>query len=74
MKDKLVDWGRIKRRAGPNENWPGRPVYCFGSLAIRSQTKEDCEWLKKLRAEALQEGFDYKVFKGDIYLVKRKRV
>lgn len=41
----------IKRLSGPNDKWPDKRVYCFGSF--KNMTRE---WLLRLYAQQQEEG------------------
>ena len=62
----LVDWARIATLAGPNNLWPGRPVYLYSSLA----SVEDPETrLPSIRAEAESIGWESIPHGAHLYLV-----
>jgi hypothetical protein len=60
----FANWERIKRLAGPNENWPGRPVYLYCSARFVTPDQS-----KLMRKDAEAHGWELIVHGGDYYLV-----
>lgn len=63
----MTNWSRIRQLAGPNTEFPGKQVYCYGSLS-----KMTNDWYKRFKIEAEAEGFELAVLRGVVYLLEDK--
>lgn len=64
-----VSWATIiQRLAGPNDRFPGRPVYCLGSLGHMDES-----WLQAVGKQARERGWEALDGDGDLYLVGPKK-
>jgi hypothetical protein len=62
----LINWNNIRRKAGPNEQWPGRPCYCYCSTQSLDAPET---WLPAVRVEADAQGWEMVVHAGNVYLL-----
>ena len=60
------DLERIKRLAGPNDDFPGRPTYAYGS-----DSRIDHSWLKAARSylDQFEPNWKFEFKAGVVYLV-----
>lgn len=60
----MTDWTRVERKAGPNTEFPGYNVYCWGSRAL-----DERDWVRSFRVEAEEHDAELAVENGVLYVL-----
>jgi hypothetical protein len=60
----MTDWTDVKRKAGPNSDFPGFQVYCWCSMKHIER-----DWMRQFRAEAETQGAELAVKGGVLYVL-----
>jgi hypothetical protein len=72
LESPLTDWGRIKKAAGPNPEFPGKRVYLFchvDRLSAYKPAGDTGQWLRQFRSEAEAQGLTVEVQGSHLYVL-----
>jgi hypothetical protein len=65
----VTNWERLESRMGPNEEFPGRQVYCYGAFRNMQQ-----DWFVQFTKEADKRGMEVLVSRGSVFVLKEEAI
>lgn len=71
-----MDLKRIRRLGGPNENFPDKAVYLYGSVERLTHLMSKDQWnryLQGLREETVEAGMTVEIFRGHVYITWQEK-